>query len=51
MVWYLLADYDCMRVDEFSNAFCKDGLVLLFYIFREAKVLGLEYQWVQGQSP
>ena len=38
IVRYLLNDYDCLRVDEFSNAFCKDGIVLLFEIFQNSKV-------------
>eukprot|EP00116_Pleurobrachia_bachei_P011290 sb/3471552/ len=39
IVKYLLNDYECLRVEEFSSAFCKDGIVLLFEIFKACKVL------------
>eukprot|EP00116_Pleurobrachia_bachei_P003658 sb/3463920/ len=37
IVKYLLNDYECLRVEEFSSAFCKDGIVLLFEIFKACK--------------
>ena len=43
IVKYLLNDYECLRVEEFSSAFCKDGIVLLFEIFRACKVVLVIY--------